>query len=72
MTTPPAECGTVPGWRRHNRTGTQPCMPCKVAHDTWNQDRQLAPWRRRVLLAALAGYDLYPTGGKHENPTPAA
>ena len=52
-----ADCGTMPGWRRHNTLGTEPCMPCLIARSNWDRDRKLAPIRRRVLLEALAGFD---------------
>jgi hypothetical protein len=54
----PAACGTYGGYQRHVRHGETPCMRCKVARAQYAQDRRLAPQRRRVLLAALAGYDL--------------
>lgn len=33
------ECGTVGGYQRHKRDGTEVCTPCREA---WNEDRRVA------------------------------
>ena len=52
-----APCGTMPGWRRHNTLGTEPCMPCLVARSNWDRDRKLAPVRRAILEAEVAIFE---------------
>ena len=67
MPEPPAECGTMPGWRRHKRMDTQPCQACLCARADYDSDQKLASWRRAVLDAEVAIFEK-----RRQRPTPDA